>query len=90
VLTSEEWGWVPASSVCSRRVRHFYHLTTTAPNPSAWSLQTPDGILNGDFHLYWVRLLPRPNLVHLQDQWLDCWHQELLDGTSNTQQDVRV
>jgi 8-oxo-dGTP pyrophosphatase MutT (NUDIX family) len=81
VLASEQWGWVPADSVCARRVRSFYHFEPTAPTSDAWSRHMPDGD-NGDFELYWVPLVPRPRLVRTQDQWLDAWYQRLLSGTS--------
>ena len=81
VLASEQWGWVPAASLCERRVRHFYHFVPSGPTPNTWSQQTPDGD-NGDFALYWVALIPRPRLVRPQDQWLDAWYERLLIGTS--------
>ncbi len=79
VLASEQWGWVPVESVCTRRVRDFYHFTPTAATPDAWSQQTPDGD-NGDFELYWVPLIPRPRLVRTQDEWLEAWYRQLLQG----------
>jgi 8-oxo-dGTP pyrophosphatase MutT (NUDIX family) len=82
MLASEQWGWVPAGSVCGRRVRSFYHFAPTAPTPDAWSQHMPDGD-NGDFELYWVPLVPRPRLVRPQDQWLEAWYRQLLDGTSS-------
>jgi 8-oxo-dGTP pyrophosphatase MutT (NUDIX family) len=77
VVLSEQWGWVPATSLCARRVRHFYHFRTTTPSPDEWTQTLPDGDQNGDFHLYWVPLVPRPDLVQPQDQWLDAYYERL-------------
>jgi 8-oxo-dGTP pyrophosphatase MutT (NUDIX family) len=81
VLASERWGWVPADSVCTRRVREFYHFTPTAPTANAWSQQTSDGN-DAVFELYWVPLVPRPRLIAEQAAWLESWHQAVRRGTA--------
>lgn len=82
VLASEQWGWVSNSSLCGRRVRHFYHFAPMGATPDTWSQQAPDGD-NGDFALYWVPLVPRPGLVRPQDEWLNAWYDRLTHATSD-------
>jgi 8-oxo-dGTP pyrophosphatase MutT (NUDIX family) len=80
VLASERWGWVKADSVCTRRIREFYHFTPTAPTADVWRQQTFDGN-SAVFELYWVPLVPHPRLLAEQAAWLESWHQALLRGT---------
>jgi 8-oxo-dGTP pyrophosphatase MutT (NUDIX family) len=79
VLASEQWGWVPVSSMCTCRVREFFHFATTDTSADAWSQQTTDG--GGfEFAVYWVPLVPQPRLVAEQNAWVESWHEALLHG----------
>jgi len=58
-------GWVPKSSLGEWIERHFFHLHTTNPTPSAWTV-TADG---ARLRLFWAQLDALPPLGP-QDRWL--------------------
>jgi 8-oxo-dGTP pyrophosphatase MutT (NUDIX family) len=47
-------GWVPADAITPTVVRHFYHLTPTAPTPDAWVQSAEEW--EHRFELFWVPL----------------------------------
>jgi hypothetical protein len=71
-------GWVPRELLATRQRREFYHFRTTAPALDEWRQQAEP---EHEFHLRWLPLKPKPTtLIPLQQQWLDEFHQRLLDN----------
>jgi hypothetical protein len=70
-------GWVLEDDLYEAQERRFYHFHAPLTTPDKW--QT---IENGvhEFHLYWVRLSPRPELLKPCQEWLDEFYERLLDG----------
>ncbi|GHO95524.1 hypothetical protein KSF_055720 [Reticulibacter mediterranei] len=68
-------GWVPSRCLSSQQSRRFFLLTTTHETSDSW-----DHLAEGRhlFHLYWVPLVPRPQLMSPQDEWLDLVYKQLL------------
>jgi 8-oxo-dGTP pyrophosphatase MutT (NUDIX family) len=69
-------GWVPSRYISVQQSRRFFLLTATQETPASWDQLTEGRYL---FHLYWVPLVPRPQLMPPQDEWLDLVYEQLLN-----------
>jgi hypothetical protein len=69
-------GWVPSLCLSARQSRRFFLLIPTQETPVSW-----DHLAEGHylFRLRWVPLVPRPQLMPPQDEWLDLVYEQLLD-----------
>jgi hypothetical protein len=70
-------GWVLEGDLYEAQERRFYHFRAPAESPERWKV-----LENGkhDFHLYWVPLCPRPQLLKPCQEWLDEFYERLLEG----------
>ncbi len=70
-------GWVPSHSITAQESRRFFLLTIAQETPASWDQLAEGRYL---FHLYWVPLVPCPQLMPPQDEWLDLVYEQLLDN----------
>jgi len=68
-------GWVPAHYLTARQTRRFFLLTPTQETPETWELLAEGRYL---FRLYWVPLVPKPQLMAPQNEWLNIVYDQLL------------
>jgi 8-oxo-dGTP pyrophosphatase MutT (NUDIX family) len=68
-------GWLRSSVLTNQLERHFFHLITTGPTLENWYVFVD----NHTFQLYWTPLNPKPQLVQGQQEWLDSYHDKLLN-----------
>jgi 8-oxo-dGTP pyrophosphatase MutT (NUDIX family) len=68
-------GWVPSRYLTAQLNRHFFLLAPTQETPDTWEHLADGRYL---FRLYWVPLIPKPQLMGLQDEWLNLVHNQLL------------
>ena len=61
-------GWVLNESISAQKKRHFFQLTTQEETPDAWELKSDQGHI---FKPYWTPLSPKPQIIPLQNRWLD-------------------
>lgn len=73
-------GWVPSHYLSAQQTRRFFLLTPTRETPDTWEHQAEDRYL---FRLYWVPLVPQPQLITGQDKWLDMVYDQLLTLPEN-------
>ncbi len=74
-VISSNKGWLQSTFLTRYAVRHFFHLTPTAQTAEGWEKFAEDRHL---FSLYWVPLVPQPELVVGQNEWLSLVYEELL------------
>jgi 8-oxo-dGTP pyrophosphatase MutT (NUDIX family) len=68
-------GWLPEADLLYRQEREFYHFVADEPAPDRW--KTIEGGVH-EFHLYWLPLSPKPDvLVGQQQGWLDDFYDDL-------------
>jgi 8-oxo-dGTP pyrophosphatase MutT (NUDIX family) len=67
-------GYVRSSLLTNQLERHCFHLTCGQETPDTWPIWT-DG---HTFQLFWVPLLPRPELQPVQAAWLEAVYSDLL------------
>lgn len=60
-------GWVPSHYLSAQQTRRFFLLTPTQETPDTWSHLAEGRYL---FRLYWTPLVPKPQLIAGQDEWL--------------------
>ncbi|HEY8455916.1 MAG TPA: hypothetical protein VIL34_09995 [Actinopolymorphaceae bacterium] len=78
MVTARFEGWVPSDCLVRRQERAFFHFRTVGPTPDRWFQRENDQL---DFHLYWVALTPKPDvLLSGQQEWLDEFYDDLLAG----------
>ena len=68
-------GWVQNENLSPQKKRHFFHLSTQEKTADAWELKSDRGHV---FQPFWTPLSPKPNIISLQDKWLDFVHDKLL------------
>jgi 8-oxo-dGTP pyrophosphatase MutT (NUDIX family) len=70
-------GWAREADLYQAQERRFYHFRAPSGAPARWRV-----LENGahDFHLYWVPLAPKPQLVKPCQEWLDEFYERLLAG----------
>lgn len=59
-------GWVPASTLAARQLRHFYVCQFRGETPERWVVEAD----NHRFVLFWAPLASLPPIVPSQDAWL--------------------
>ncbi|HZC27109.1 MAG TPA: NUDIX domain-containing protein [Actinopolymorphaceae bacterium] len=68
-------GWVPDDALAYRQVRAFYHFRAGTGAPERWQQLENDKFV---FHLFWVPLVPKPDiLIGPIQEWLDTYHDAL-------------
>jgi 8-oxo-dGTP pyrophosphatase MutT (NUDIX family) len=72
-------GWVLEEDLYERQDRRFYHFRATVAAPEKWVV-----IENGvhEFQLYWVPLVPKPELIGSNQVWLDEFYDALRQGVA--------
>lgn len=68
--TLRQIGWIPASALATRVIRHHFHLRLIGDAPDAWS-HFAEQDQGHTFNLYWVDINQDPNLAAPQDAWLE-------------------
>jgi ADP-ribose pyrophosphatase YjhB (NUDIX family) len=68
-------GWVLSHDLTAQQTRRFFLLTPTQETPDTWELLAEDRYL---FRLYWIPLVPRPQLMASQDGWLNIVYDQLM------------
>lgn len=75
-------GWVPDDALAYRQERAFYHFRAGADTPERWQQLENDKFV---FHLYWVPLDPKPDvLIGPQQEWLDSYYDDLTGSLSSS------
>ncbi len=68
-------GWVPSHYLSARQTRRFFLLTPTLETPAIWEHLAEGRYL---FRLYWTPLVPKPQLMAPQDEWVNSVYTRLL------------
>lgn len=68
-------GWVESDAIAERVERHFFHLEALGPTEERWVQEA-----EYRFECYWTPLEPKPQLVRVQDGWLESVYAALLSG----------
>jgi 8-oxo-dGTP pyrophosphatase MutT (NUDIX family) len=68
-------GWVPSHYLSAQQVRRFFLLTPTRETPGMWEHLAEERYL---FRLHWMPLVPRPQLIPPQDEWLNMVYDQLV------------
>ncbi len=66
-------GWVESDAIADTVERHFFHFESLVPTKERWVQQAEQS-----FECYWTPLVPKPQLVSVQDAWLDAVYDALL------------
>ena len=61
-------GWLPSEFLTHEIQRHYYRIRVLEETQEIWSHFADRGLT---FHLRWVPLDPKPNLIGGQIKWLD-------------------
>jgi 8-oxo-dGTP pyrophosphatase MutT (NUDIX family) len=68
-------GWVPSHYLTAQQTRRFFLLTSTQETPDTWE-HLAEG--RHRFRLYWKPLVPKPQLIIPQDEWLNVVYDQLM------------
>jgi 8-oxo-dGTP pyrophosphatase MutT (NUDIX family) len=68
-------GWVPSHYLSAQQVRRFFLLTPTRETPDTWEHLAEGRYL---FRLHWEPLVPKPQLIAPQDEWLNMVYDQLM------------
>jgi 8-oxo-dGTP pyrophosphatase MutT (NUDIX family) len=66
-------AWVESDAIADIVERHFFHFESLVPTQERWVQQAEQR-----FECYWTPLVPKPQLVSVQDTWLDAVYGALL------------
>ena len=80
-------GWVEADSITPAVIRHFFHLTPTAPVPNTWTQCAEEWEYN--FELFWTPMpdaleqVDQTGLITYQAEWLSKFVDTLRSGVGS-------
>jgi hypothetical protein len=66
---------VPSQYLAAQQTRRFFLLTPTREEPDVWERLAEGRYL---FRLYWMPLVPKPQLMAPQDEWLNMVYDQLV------------